>query len=45
VIRNICGDGDNTSDIDMSVKVTVVKNSDKFTFENVWTDREPDYEV
>lgn len=45
MIRNICGDGDNTSDKDMLVKVNVVRNSDNFEFENVWSDREPDYEV
>lgn len=45
MIRNICGDGDNTSGKDMLVKVTGVKNSDKSKFENVWPDREPDYEV
>lgn len=43
MIGNICGDGDNT--FDMLVEVTVVKNSDKSKFENVWPDREPDYEV
>lgn len=45
MIRNICGDGDNTYDKDMLVKVAVVKNSDKFKFENVWSDRESDYKV